>query len=72
MDWLPKHRPLLWTCLLKARIANSRESQVVNDGEEALNYFFCQGKYAQRSPRNNPQIILLDLNLPKVNGKTQA
>ncbi|MGC9941578.1 MAG: response regulator [Verrucomicrobiota bacterium] len=43
--------------------------QVVSDGEEALNYVFCQGKYALRSPRNNPQIILLDLNLPKVNGK---
>ncbi len=60
MDWLPKHRPLLWTCLLKARIANSRESQVVSDGEEARNYFFARVKYAQRSPRNNPQIILLD------------
>ncbi len=50
----------------KARFTN--HVHVVNDGAEALDYIFCQGKYAGRRERVNPQIILLDLTLPKVSG----
>ena len=50
----------------KARFTN--HVQVVNDGEEALDYVFCKGKYSQRSKGEIPQVILLDLNLPKVSG----
>jgi two-component system, chemotaxis family, response regulator Rcp1 len=39
---------------------------LVRDGEEALEFIRRQGKYA-RAPR--PDLILLDLNLPKVNGR---
>ena len=41
---------------------------VVQDGEEALDYLFCRGAYGERSPDNPPQLILLDLKLPKVDG----
>jgi len=37
------------------------------DGEEALDYLFRRGKYANR-PNGNPVVILLDLKLPKIGG----
>ena len=39
--------------------------KVVNDGEEALEFIFKNGKYSHES---TPDIILLDVNLPKKNG----
>ena len=41
---------------------------VVRDGEEALNYLFAQGEYAERNINHRPKVILLDLKLPKVDG----
>lgn len=41
---------------------------VVRDGEEALDYMFARGEWASRNINNLPQLILLDINLPKVNG----
>lgn len=41
---------------------------VVRDGAEALDFLFCTGVYAQRDPHDKPQVILLDLKLPKVDG----
>jgi two-component system response regulator len=41
---------------------------VVRDGAEALDYLFCRGAYADRDPNDLPQVILLDLNLPKIGG----
>jgi len=40
---------------------------VVRDGEEALDYLYCRGKFDLRTP-DNPVAVLLDLNMPKVNG----
>jgi CheY-like chemotaxis protein/DNA-binding XRE family transcriptional regulator len=50
----------------RARIINS--VQVVYDGKEALNYLFCEGRFAGRQPEDQPQLVLLDLDLPKVGG----
>jgi CheY-like chemotaxis protein len=41
---------------------------VVKDGAEALEYIFATGAYAGRTTNGNPQMILLDLKLPKVDG----
>jgi two-component system, response regulator len=41
---------------------------VVRDGAEALDFVFCQGRYASRRMEDTPRVILLDLKLPKVNG----
>lgn len=41
---------------------------VVRDGEEALEYLFRTGKYAERKLEETPAVVLLDLNLPKICG----
>lgn len=41
---------------------------VVKDGSEALDFFACTGKYSDRDPKEMPVFVLLDLNLPRVNG----
>ena len=40
----------------------------VKDGEEALDFIFCNGKYKDRNGSIKPRVILLDLNMPKVSG----
>ncbi|MBK8395832.1 MAG: response regulator [Leptospiraceae bacterium] len=44
------------------------EIVVASDGVEALDYLFGRGKYKDRDLSVNPQLILLDLKLPKVDG----
>ena len=50
----------------RARFANS--IRVVRDGEEALELFFGQGGLADQIKDPQRQLVLLDLNLPKVDG----
>jgi len=40
----------------------------VVDGQEALDYLFCEDKYSARDKTEKPAVILLDLNLPKIRG----
>ena len=41
---------------------------VVWDGLEALDFLYGRNAYAERNPQELPQLILLDLDLPKMNG----
>jgi len=52
--------------LRKANITN--RIQIARDGEEALEFLFCEGSYADRKIENSPRVILLDLKLPKIDG----
>ena len=52
--------------LRQHRVANHVE--VVRDGAEALDLLFCRGAHAGRDPKILPQLVLLDLKLPKVAG----
>src|ERR1700732_5060554 len=61
----PKDVELILTALEEYNLAN--EVVVARDGEEALDYLYCRGKFAAR-PDGNPAVLLLDLKLPKVNG----
>ena len=51
----------------EAKVAN--RLMVVRDGAEALDYIFARGAYSSRDPDDLPSIVLLDLNLPKVDGR---
>lgn len=51
----------------EANVANSLV--VVRDGAEALDYLFARGRYASRDATALPSIVLLDLNLPKLDGR---
>jgi len=52
--------------LRQEKLANHIE--VARDGEEALDFLFCRGPYAQRSFEQPPRVVLLDLKLSKVDG----
>ena len=52
--------------LRKYHLAN--RIQVVRDGQEALDYVFCTGRYANRQITEQPSVILLDIKLPFVDG----
>ena len=62
----PDHVELIVRALRKAGIAT--EVEVASDGAEALDFLFATGPYAGRDPRQLPQVIFLDLNLPRIGG----
>src|SRR6202140_4728449 len=61
----PKDVELTLTALEEYNLAN--EVVVTRDGEQALDYLYCRGKFKTRSS-DNPAVLLLDLKLPKVDG----
>jgi two-component system response regulator len=44
----------------------TNELIVAEDGQEALDYLFATGRYADRNVRDLPAVVLLDLKLPKI------
>lgn len=46
--------------------------EIVADGEEALEYIYRLGRYREASVAPRPDLILLDLNMPRLGGKDVA
>ena len=61
----PGHTRLIEKNLRRAGITN--EIILITDGQQAIDYLFRQGQYA-RSERRSPMLVLLDLNLPGLDG----
>lgn len=57
---------LILRALKKVNLAN--EVDVVRDGQQALDFLFAEGEFAARQGSDLPTIVLLDINLPRVNG----
>lgn len=62
----PDDEELTRLAFQECRVAN--ELAVARDGQEALDYLFAAGKYSGRDIGEKPQVILLDLKLPKISG----
>jgi len=62
----PDDVELIIRSLKRSKISN--EIIVVSDGEEALEWLFCEGRYADRDTDVEPAVILLDIRMPKVDG----
>jgi two-component system response regulator len=62
----PDDQALTLRALKKNKISN--RIVIRQDGAEALDFLFCQGADAGRDPHDMPQVILLDLKLPKIDG----
>jgi len=64
----PDDEELTLRAFEKTGVVNS--IAVARDGQEALDFLFATGMHADRDARNLPAVVLLDLNLPKVDGLT--
>lgn len=62
----PQDAELTVRALKKQNLAN--QIHTVEDGEQALDFLFCRGKYDARDSAAVPRVVLLDLKLPKLNG----
>lgn len=62
----PDDMQLTLRALKKSKIANN--IVVARDGVEALDYLFATGKYASRDMTIQPQLVLLDLKMPRLDG----
>ncbi len=62
----PNDEELTLHALKKNHLIN--KIHIARDGEEALDFLFCRGDYANRNCEILPAFILLDLKLPKVDG----
>ena len=62
----PEDAEMTMRALRKRNLAN--HVHWVRDGEEALEYLFCTGRYAGRDVDHPPRLVLLDIKMPKVDG----
>jgi CheY-like chemotaxis protein len=63
----PEDQELARRALQKSKVHN--QLYVVNDGEEALDYLYRRGRYEHPKDSPRPDLILLDLNMPKLDGR---
>jgi CheY-like chemotaxis protein len=63
----PDDRVLVGDAFEASRLVN--DLRFVEDGEELLDYLYRRGKYAPISSSPRPGLILLDLNMPKKDGR---
>jgi len=63
----PDDRQLTREAFAEARLAN--DLRFVENGEELLDYLHRRGKYTDPTSAPRPGLILLDLNMPKVDGR---
>ncbi len=56
---------LILRALRKANLANTID--VVRDGQQALDYLFAEGEFADRAT-GLPAVVLLDIGLPRLSG----
>jgi CheY-like chemotaxis protein len=61
----PGHARLIEKNLRRANVTNKIDH--VTDGQQAVDYLFCEGEYADRE-RSSPLLALLDLNMPVLDG----
>lgn len=62
----PQDLELAQRALRKSNLANL--IHIARDGEEALDFLFCEGPYKHRKIEEKPKVVLLDLKLPKIDG----
>lgn len=62
----PQDEMLILRALRKVNLANAVD--VARDGQQALDYLFQEGEFADRRGSDLPTVVLLDLNLPRVSG----
>jgi CheY-like chemotaxis protein len=62
----PQDEMLALRALRKGRVANRVD--VVRDGQQALDYLFREGEFAQRDGPELPTVVLLDIGLPRLTG----
>lgn len=62
----PQDELLILRSLRKVNLAN--QVDVARDGQQALDYLFREGEFAGRSGPEFPAVVLLDINLPRING----
>jgi two-component system response regulator len=62
----PDDEALTVRALRKNKVVN--EIVVARDGVQAIEYLFCEGAHAGRDNKDMPQVVLLDLKLPKLDG----
>jgi len=61
----PGHARLIEKNLRRANVTNRID--LVTDGQQAVDYLFCEGEYADRQ-HSSPLLVLLDLNMPVLDG----
>jgi CheY-like chemotaxis protein len=62
----PNDAELITRAFKKHNLSN--QIVLLTDGAKALDFFFCEGDYADSTAMRTPKVVLLDLKLPKIDG----